>query len=96
MTSTEVVTERMSSEERARILESEVSDQVRRGWRVVSQTGTQAQLVKGKPTSHVLHFFIGIFTLSLWWIFVWIPLAIFGGEKHKHLTVDERGRVSRT
>ncbi len=92
----ESITERLTVEQRAEILEREVASQVRGGWRVVSQTQTQAQLVKGKPTSHLLHFFIGIFTLSLWWIFVWIPLAIFGGEKHRHVTVNESGGVSRS
>lgn len=92
----ESLTERLTVEQRAEVLEREVASQARGGWRVVSQTQTQAQLVKGKPTSHLLHFFIGIFTLSLWWIFVWIPLAIFGGEKHKHITVSESGGVSRS
>ncbi|MBA3565245.1 MAG: hypothetical protein H0W31_00130 [Actinobacteria bacterium] len=95
MTSTEVVAERMSSEERARILELEVSSQVRKGWRVVSQTQTQAQLVKGKPTNHILHLILSIITVGAWLI-VWILVALLAGEKQKHLSVNEWGGISRS
>lgn len=83
-------------DERQAALARSVADHARQGWRVQSQSATQAQLVKGKRPSHLLHFFIGLLTLSLWWIFVWLPISIFGGEKHRLLTVDEQGNVQWT
>lgn len=83
----------LSNDERAAILARNVADHTRIGWRVISQTPTQAQLVKGKPTSHVLHLILTIFTAGLWAL-VWIGLAIFAGEKQKFVSVDEYGRVS--
>jgi hypothetical protein len=50
-------------------------------------------MVKGKPVNNVLHFFIGLFTLGVWWL-VWIVLALTGGEKREMLTVDEWGNVA--
>lgn len=46
----------------------------------------------GKRVNHLLHFFVGIFTLGAWWI-VWAIMAIAGGERRKMLTVDEYGNV---
>jgi hypothetical protein len=82
-----------SLEERAEILARAVNAEVSRGWRVVSQTQTQAQLVKGKPTNHILHLILTIITVGLWAI-VWILMAIFGGEKHRFVAVNEYGNVS--
>lgn len=88
----EKLTPEQRSERLAYVLRSDTSN----GWRVVSQTGSSAQIAKGKHTSHLLHFFIGLFTLGLWWLFVWLPVAIFGGEKQRYVSVDEYGNVSRT
>jgi hypothetical protein len=87
--------EPMSLEQRSAILAERLTWDARNGWRVTSQTQTQAQLAKGKPTSHLLHLVLTIITLGLWAI-VWILVAIFGGEKHTFLSVDEYGRVTRT
>ena len=38
---------------------------------------------------------IAIATLGLW-LLVWIPLIVFGGERHKYVSVDEHGRVTST
>jgi hypothetical protein len=43
--------------------------------------------------SHFLHLFFAIVTLGLWLV-VWIPLIVFGGERHKYVTVDEQGGVT--
>lgn len=53
-----------------------------------SRTDRQVVLVKGHRPNHLLHFFIGLFTLGLWWLLVWLPLTIFGGEKRKVLNVE--------
>ena len=70
-------------DERKTALISNVNSHVARGWRVESQTDFNAVLVKGRRPNHLLHFLIGFVTLSLWWFMVWIPLAVFGGEKRR-------------
>lgn len=63
-----------------------------RDWRLVQRTETQAQLVSGKPVSHVLHLLLSLITLGLW-IPIWILVALVCGEKYKLLRVDEYGTV---
>jgi hypothetical protein len=79
--------------DRSQTLEAEVEYFVARGWRLRSKNPANAELVKGQPISHGLHIFFSIATVGLW-LLVYIPLLIFGGEKHKHISVDEQGRVS--
>jgi hypothetical protein len=81
--------------ERSQTLESEAQYFVAKGWRLHAITPTQAELIKGQPISHGLHIFFSIATVGLW-LLVYIPLLIFGGEKHKYLTIDELGRVTMT
>lgn len=52
-----------SNEERQAILQVEISKYIRRGYRVVSQTVTTAQLVKPK-------------SFSFFWALVWLLLAV--------------------
>ena len=78
---------------RAQTLETEVEHYVARGWRLRAKNPADAELVKGQPISHGLHIFFSIATVGLW-LLVYIPLLIFGGEKHKYLRVDEKGMVS--
>lgn len=87
------VAEKLSSEDRSQILERYVITATHSGWRVVSQTSTQAQLVKGKPTNHLLHLILSLVTLGLW-VPVWIGVAIFAGQKQRFCSVDEYGRVT--
>lgn len=84
--------EPLTSEARAAILERELQAEARHGWRIAANTGTQASLVKGKPTSHLLHVVLSLLTLGLW-IPVWIAVAVLAGENTKVLTVDERGNI---
>lgn len=62
------------------------------GARVESQTDYQAVVVTGKKVNHVLHLILTLVTLGFW-VFVWIGLAIFSGEKRRVITVDEYGQV---
>lgn len=93
---TEVATTPMpvkaTPEERTAALERYVFQQGQLGWRVQSQTATTAQLLKGKPTNHVLHLILSLITLGIWLI-VWVLVAIFAGQKQKVVTVDEYGRI---
>ena len=61
-------------------LEQKIENELRRGGRLESRTATTAVIIPGRRVSHLLHFFIGLFTLGLWWI-AWLLLAIFGGER---------------
>lgn len=89
MTTTEVLT----STDRRETLAAVVQRQSEMGWKVISQTETQAQLVRGKPTNHLLHLILSLVTLGIW-IPVWIGVAIFSGEKRRFVNVDAYGRVS--
>lgn len=84
---------RKSVEERKELLARTVSGQIAGGARIESQSDFQAVVVKGKPVNHVLHLILTVVTLTLWgW--VWIGLAIFGGEKRSMVAVDEYGNSS--
>lgn len=87
--------QKLTLEERQAILVREVTGMAKRGWTVVSQTATQASLVKGKPTSHGLHLVLSIVTVGLW-IPVWIGVAIFAGQKSKLVTITEAGDIVAT
>jgi hypothetical protein len=76
----------------ANLLQDAIVRQSRKGWRVASQSPTQATLVKGKPTNHILHLILSIITLGLW-IPVWILVVVLGGEKHEVITVQPDGQV---
>ena len=81
-----------SPEERKALLANTLQGQVAGGARIESQGDFQAVVVSGHRVNHLLHFFIGLFTLGLWWI-VWFFIAIFGGEKRRMINVDQFGNV---
>ncbi len=81
-----------TNEERKAILAQRVATEVSLGKRIESQTDTMAVLVKGRRVNHLLHFFVGLLTIGLWWI-VWAFLAITGGEKREVITVDDYGNL---
>lgn len=81
-----------TADERAMLLAQAVAREVAAGSRVESQTGIMAVLVRGHRVNHLLHFFIGVITLGMWWI-VWLILTITGGEKREVLTVDDYGNI---
>ncbi len=81
--------------DRTQTLDAEIQYHGSNGWRLRTKTASEAHLVKGEPVSHFLHLFFAIATLGLWLV-VWIPLIVFGGERHKYVSVDEQGRVTST
>lgn len=88
------VTEATASlEQRGEILARAVNLYVSKGWRVVSQTQTSAQLVKGHRTNHLLHLILTLITLGVWAI-VWLLVAAFGGEQQQFISVNEQGAVT--
>jgi hypothetical protein len=85
--------ERKSADERKSVLARTVSNEVRNGWRIESQSDYDAYLVKGERTSHGLHLFLTIITLGLWG-FVWIALVILHRDQRESINVDEWGNVN--
>lgn len=86
--------EQVTPEDRKEILGDRVAAAVRNGYAVESQTDYQAVMVKGKRPNHLLHFFLSVFTVFIWAIFVWIPLAIFKHEKRMVIAVDQDGNAT--
>ena len=72
-------------EQRRTALQREVRKYVSRGYRVVSQTDTTAQLVKPKRFS-LLWFFILLGIL-------YVPFYLFARDRQVYLEVDKYGRV---
>lgn len=83
----------LSLEKRRDILQKEINGYVRRGFRVMSQTDTSAQLVKPKKFSFLW--------AMLWFLLLGIGLLIYliyywsQKDQTVYLSVDERGRVSK-
>ena len=84
---------RKSADERKEALGRAIHTQVAQGARVESQGDYQAILVNGHRTNHVLHLVLTIVTLGLW-VFVWLGIAAFGGEKRVSASVDEWGNTN--
>lgn len=78
--------------ERKTMLAQHVQQEVAKGGRVESQNDTTAVMVYGSSVNNVLHLILTLITAGLW-LFIWIPIAIFGGEKRKMVVVDEFGNV---
>ena len=84
----------VTEQRRRELLAQTIAARIAGGQRVESQGEYQAVVVRGHRCNHLLHFIIGIFTLTLWWIFVWAPIWIFGGEKRTLIQVDPFGNVT--
>lgn len=82
-----------NAEERKALLAQAVANQVRQGWRVESQSDFQAVLVKGQRPNNTLHLILTLVTVGFW-LLVWIPLAIFGGEKRTVIDIDPYGNTN--
>jgi hypothetical protein len=80
-------------EQRQALLSAKIRAEVGRGWRVESQDPYGAVLVRGHRVNHILHAILTIFLLGLW-LFVWIPMAIMGGEKRETVGVDDWGNIA--
>src|SRR4249920_2240819 len=78
------------SEQRKQALAQAVSNEVRQGWNVQSQSDYQAVMIlPGKKVHHLLHLILTILTAGLWAI-VWIILVLtHKKEQRKVINVDE-------
>jgi hypothetical protein len=55
--------------------DARVAELLGRGCRIEFQSDMYTQLIRGHRINHLLHFFLGLFTLGLWWIawfLIWI------------------------
>jgi hypothetical protein len=84
---------RKSPDERKEALGRAIHTQVAQGARVESQGDYQAILVRGHRPNHMLHLVLSIVTLGLW-LFVWLGVIAFGGEKRMSASVDEWGNTN--
>ena len=84
---------RKSSDERKEALGRAIHTQVAQGARVESQGDYQGILVTGHRPNHMLHLVLTIVTLGLW-VFVWLGIIAFSGEKRMSASVDEWGNTN--
>ena len=70
-----------------------VANEVRKDWRVQSQTEFQAVMEKGKRTSHGLHVFLSIVTVGLW-VPVWVAVWYLNRDQNEVINVDSYGNVN--
>jgi hypothetical protein len=83
------------SERRKQALATAISNEVRSGWNVQSQSDYQAVMhIPAQKTNHVLHLILTILTLGLW-VVVWIAMVVIHkGEQHEVVSVDEYGNTN--
>ena len=81
----------ISPEYRQRILRQSVVYAISQGGRLQWADDFSAVMIYGKPVNHLLHFIITLFFIA--WLFVWIILAMTGGERREVIWVDEWGRI---
>lgn len=82
----------VSQTDRSRALAISIRQHVAQGWRVESQTDTDAILVRGGKCNHVLHLLLSLFTVGLW-VIVWFFMAMASGEHRTSISVDEFGSI---
>lgn len=86
-------TPQLTDSARIALLDAEVAEWIREGWRVESRSSFQAVMVSGRRVNHLLHLVISLVTVGLW-IFIWIVLVLTGGENRELLLVDAYGQIS--
>lgn len=76
------------------MLDYEIAQRIRKGYKIDFQTDTKVILSKGHRPSHVLHLILSLLTGGIWALFVWLPICIFGGERRIMLQVGRDGSVT--
>jgi hypothetical protein len=82
----------LTTNQRKAILAHAIQHQVSLGARVESSGDFHAVVVFGKPLNHLLHFFIGLFTIGVWWI-AWLFIALGDKQTRRTIIVNEQGGV---
>jgi len=83
----------MDIEQRRAILDREIQSYVRKGYRVLSQTDTSAQLVKPKKFSLILAVLLLI--LMVLPFVIYLLMYVAAKDKTVYLSVDPDGKVTR-
>lgn len=86
-------TPQIADNARIALLDAEVADWIREGWRVESRSDFQAVMVSGKSVNHLLHLVLALVTAGLW-LFVWLVLVLTGGEDRELLQVNAFGEIT--
>ena len=83
------------SDPRKQALATAISNEVRSGWNVQSQSDYQAVMhIPAQKTNHVLHLILTLITLGFWGL-VWIAMVVIHkGEQHEVVSVDEYGNTN--
>ena len=87
-----IVPGRLPDAQRAAIMAQALRDLQFRGFRVEFADGPRAIVVYGSPVNHVLHVLLTIFTCGMW-LPLWLIIAATGGEKRRHIHVDDYGNL---
>lgn len=78
-------------------LDAELAKRATYGWRLtLRENDFEAVIERGHRPNHLLHLILSLLTLGLWAVLVWLPIAIFGGVKHRRLTVYEGEEIRET
>ena len=84
--------ERVSAEERKRLLTEQVRLEVARGARIESQGQYDTIVATGNETNNTAHLIATIATCGAWGL-VWLVIYFTGGVKRKMIVVDDYGNV---
>lgn len=87
------MSEPMTTDMRRNILDKEIQSYVRKGYRVLSQTDTSAQLVKPKKFNLLIAVILLICMVLPFIIYLLMYMA--AKDKTVYITVDPQGRVQR-
>jgi hypothetical protein len=82
----------LTVDERKAVLETEISKEVRQGWRVISRTDTTAQLSKDVGPNGCVAIVLLLFLIVPGILY----LLLFKGTESLYLEVDEQGAIKRT
>lgn len=83
---------RLPDHQRAAIMHQVLSDLTFRGYRVEHADGWRAVIRYGSPINHVVHILLTVFTCGFW-LPIWIIIMVVGGEKRRHIHIDEYGNL---
>lgn len=78
--------------DRPRALATSIRSHVAQGWRVESQTSTDAILVRGRGCNHVLHLILTVLTFGFW-APIWLVMWYVAREQRLSVSVDDYGNT---
>jgi len=87
------MTEPMTTEMRRNVLEQEIQSYVRKGYRVLSQTDTSAQLVKPKKFNLLIA--VICLLLAVFPFIIYLLMYMASKDKTVYISVDPQGRIQR-